>query len=150
MLITLSASGSLIKRTWREFLRTSLRYCLLSVRGFIISTSSLPTAIFSVSCRREKQSFWLYRYPQVKWPRPRLVARVSCAIVLWLSQAVAAERWFHGLDCFPRHSEVADICFLNKYVTNFTYLRYCFVILGINSLHAKELVIDLVWPKRRY
>lgn len=43
--MTLSVSGSLMRRTSREFVSTILRYSLLSVRGFTISTSSLPTAI---------------------------------------------------------------------------------------------------------
>jgi hypothetical protein len=43
--IALSVSGSLIRRTLREFLRTILLYSLLSVRAFTISTSSFPTAM---------------------------------------------------------------------------------------------------------
>lgn len=44
---TLSVSGSLINKTWSKFLRTILRYSLLSVRGFSISTPS--TVVFDFS-----------------------------------------------------------------------------------------------------
>ena len=43
--IALSVSGSLMRRTSREFLRTILLYSLLSVRAFTISTASFPTAM---------------------------------------------------------------------------------------------------------